>query len=245
MEEVIRRLREVQAMTKLVGNSPTFVQAIIQVPIIAKTEAAVLICGETGTGKELVARAIHYLSQRAEAAFVAVNCGALPESLLEDELFGHERGAFTDAHARREGLIMQVERGTLFLDEVDALSSKAQVELLRVLQEKKLRPIGSTAERNCDVRVVAATNVSLEQLVKSKAFRVDLYYRICVFTIRLPALAERKDDIPAMVEHFLAKHTPPDRGPLSVSPTAYSALLSWEWPGAECFPLGRSVASER
>jgi transcriptional regulator with PAS, ATPase and Fis domain len=160
VEEVIRRLREVQAMTKLVGNSPTFVQAIIQVPIIAKTEAAVLICGETGTGKELVARAIHYLSRRAEAAFVAVNCGALPESLLEDELFGHERGAFTDAHARREGLIMQAERGTLFLDEVDALSSKAQVELLRVLQEKKLRPIGSTAERNCDVRVVAATNVS-------------------------------------------------------------------------------------
>jgi DNA-binding NtrC family response regulator len=231
MESMIRRLRDAQAVTKLIGESPAFLKAIAPVPTIAKAGAAVLISGETGTGKELVARAIHYLSERAGAAFVAINCGSLPETLLEDELFGHERGAFTDAHARREGLIAHAERGTLFLDEVDTLSAKAQVDLLRVVQDKKFRVIGSTAEQNSDVRIVAATNVPFNQLLQSNCFRADLYYRLCVFTIHLPPLRERKEDIPALAAHFLEKCTPVDRIPLKLAPSAYAALVSWQWPG--------------
>jgi transcriptional regulator with PAS, ATPase and Fis domain len=231
MERLIRHLRDVQAMTKLVGDSPTFLKAIAQVPTIAKTGASILISGETGTGKELVARAIHYLSQRTGGPFVAVNCGSLSETLLEDELFGHERGAFTDAHVSRQGLIAQAERGTIFLDEVDALSSKAQVDLLRVLQDKKFRTIGSVAEQDCDIRVVAATNVSFDQLLKSRGFRVDLYYRLCVFSVHLPPLRERKEDISILAAHFLEKHSQPDRRIVGFSPNACAALVSWHWPG--------------
>lgn len=231
MESVIRRLRDAQAMTKLIGESPALLKAIAPLPTVARAGAAVLISGETGTGKELVARAIHYLSERAGAAFVAINCGSLPETLLEDELFGHERGAFTDAHARRDGLIAQAESGTLFLDEVDTLSAKAQVDLLRVVQDKKFRVIGSTAEQTSDVRVVAATNVPFDQLLQSNCFRADLYYRLCVFTIHLPPLRKRKEDIPALAAHFLEKCTPVDRQPLKLAPSAYEALLSWHWPG--------------
>jgi DNA-binding NtrC family response regulator len=232
MEDTIRHLRDLHAMSRLVGRSQTFLKAIAQLPRMAKAEAPFLISGETGTGKELVARAFHYLSERASAPFVAINCGSFSETLLEDELFGHERGAFTDAHVRREGLIAQAEHGTLFLDEVDTLSPKAQVDFLRVLQDKKFRRVGSAAEQPCDVRVVAATNAPLDELLRSRSFRVDLYYRLCVFTIHLPALRERKDDIPALVGHFLEKHGPPDlQGVLKLSPAALAALVSWPWPG--------------
>jgi DNA-binding NtrC family response regulator len=198
---------------------------------MAKSDATVLISGETGTGKELAARSIHYLSERAPFPFVAVNCGSLPDTLLEDELFGHERGAFTDAHTERRGVIAQAERGTLFLDEVDTLTPKGQVALLRVLEDKRFRPIGSSREQTADARVVAATNVSPDELVQAGAFREDLYFRLCVFSINLPPLRERKEDIILLACHFLKKHAPADRPALQLAPAAREALVAYDWPG--------------
>jgi DNA-binding NtrC family response regulator len=218
-------------MAKLIGSAPAFLAAVEQVPAVARSEATVLISGESGTGKELVARAIHYLSRRAAFPFVAVNCGSLPDTLLEDELFGHERGAFTSAHMRREGLIAQANRGTLFLDEVDTLAAKAQVDLLRVLEDKRFRAIGSSSEQEVDVRIVAATNVPLDQLLRSGNFRMDLYYRLRIFSINLPPLHDRKEDIPVLAAHFLQKHAPADKRNLKLSPSACAALLSRDWPG--------------
>jgi DNA-binding NtrC family response regulator len=231
VESLIHRLRDAQVLAKLVGQAPAFIKAIQWLPAIAKDEAAVLIDGETGTGKELVARAIHYLSERAPFPFVPVNCGALTDTLLEDELFGHERGAFTDAHMRRPGLIAQAEKGTLFLDEVDTLTLKAQVALLRVLQDKKFRLLGSRGEQEANVRVVAATNAPLDELVQNGGFRADLYYRLCVFSINLPPLRDRKDDIILLASHFLKKYGPVDRPPLQFSPSARVALISHNWLG--------------
>jgi len=208
MENLINRLRDKQTLAKLIGEAPVFLKAIAQLPSVARSEATVLITGETGTGKELVARAIHYLSARVAFPFVPLNCGSLPETLLEDELFGHERGAFTDARTPRRGLITQAERGTLFLDEVDTLAAKAQVALLRVLQDKMFRTLGSSREQEADVRIVAATNAPLDQLVRAGGFRVDLYYRLRVFSINLPPLRDRKKDILSLSRHFLEKHTP-------------------------------------
>jgi DNA-binding NtrC family response regulator len=231
METVLQRLRDAGALSKLVGSAPVFVKAISQLPAVSKSEAAVMIRGETGTGKELVARAIHYMSARAAYPFVALNCGSLPDTLLEDELFGHEKGAFTSAHARRDGLIAQARKGTLFLDEVDTLSTKAQVDLLRVLQDKRFRAIGSAIEREADVRILAATNASLEQLIRSTTFRADLYYRLCIFTVDLPPLRERKEDVLLLASHFLEKHALEHRPGLRLSPAARATLLDWEWPG--------------
>jgi DNA-binding NtrC family response regulator len=231
MESLIERLRDAQALAKLIGEAPAFLEAIQPLPAMAKSEANVLITGETGTGKELVARAIHYLSARARFPFVPVHCGSLPDTLLEDELFGHERGAFTDAHAQRRGLIAQAEKGTLFLDEVEAMSLKAQVALLRVLQDKRFRALGSSREQQADIRVVAATNAPLEHLVQAGTFRVDLYYRLCVFPVHLPPLRERKGDIMALSHHFLKKHAPAERPELQLAPDAREALLAYDWPG--------------
>lgn len=231
LENLIRRLHDIQILVKLVGEAPAFLEAIGQLPAIAKSEDTVLISGETGTGKELVARAIHYLSDRADFPFVPVNCGALPDTLLEDELFGHERGAFTDARNQREGLISQAEQGTLFLDEVDTLTTKAEITLLRVLQDKSFRALGGSGEQQANVRVLAATNAPLEQLVEEGKFRKDLYYRLCVFVIHLPPLRERKEDILVLASHFLKKHTPADRGPFHLTPEACATLVSWSWPG--------------
>jgi DNA-binding NtrC family response regulator len=242
MESLIERLRDAQALAKLVGDAPAFLNAIRHLPDVAKSEASVLITGETGTGKELAARAIHYLSVRAAFPFVAVHCGSLPDTLLESELFGHERGAFTDAHAQRHGLIAQAEKGTLFLDEVETMTLKAQVALLRVLQDKKFRALGSSREQQADIRVVAATNAPLEHLVQAGTFRADLYYRLCVFSVHLPPLRERKGDIIPLSRHFLKKHVPrtPARrdgvsdktGPeLQLAPDACEALLAYDWPG--------------
>jgi DNA-binding NtrC family response regulator len=230
-ESLIHRLRDAQVLAKLIGQAPAFIEAIRWLPAVAKDEAAVLIGGETGTGKELVARAIHYLSERAPFPFVPVNCGALPDTLLEDELFGHERGAFTDAHIRRPGLIAQAEKGTLFLDEVDTLTAKAQVALLRVLQDKKFRILGSRGEQQANVRIVAATNAPLDQLVQHGAYRADLYYRLCVFSINLPPLRDRKEDIIALASHFLQKYGPVDEVPPQLSSSARAALISHSWPG--------------
>ncbi len=230
MEDLIRHLQELKTTTALVGESAAFRQAVRNLPAVAKGDATVLVTGETGTGKELIARAIHYLSTRRPHPFVAVNCGSIPDTLLEAELFGHERGAFTDAHAERAGLIAQANRGTLFLDEVDALTMRAQVALLRVLQEKSYRPIGSARERQADVRVVAATNTALEELVHAGAFRSDLYYRLRIFTLHLPALRERAEDIPVLAEHFLRKHTTGSAPPFFTE-AAMDSLRAHSWPG--------------
>ena len=228
---LIQRLRETQGIGMLIGQAPVFRQAIAQIPSIAQSDGTVLIRGETGTGKELVARAIHYLSPRAAFPFIAVNCGALPDTLLEDELFGHERGAFTDAQLRQPGLIAQGEKGTLFLDEVGTLSGRAQAALLRVLQDRTFRMLGSRREERADVRFVAATNGPLGQMVESGAFRADLFYRLRVFTISLPTLRDRREDIPLLAAHFLKKYASSDRPELQFSPAAWAALLTSDWPG--------------
>jgi transcriptional regulator with PAS, ATPase and Fis domain len=226
-----RSPEDFQIEAGIVGQSQSLLRAVGKLPAIARSDAGVLICGESGTGKELVARAIHYLSERGPFAFLAVNCGAFPDALLESEFFGHERGAFTGAQARRDGLIAQADRGTLFLDEVDSLTMKAQVNLLRVLQDKKFRCLGSMSEKQSNVRFIAASNQAMSPLVQSGSFREDLYYRLCVFTFYLPPLRDRKDDILPLAEHFLRKHAPANGMEIKLSPGVRSALESYDWPG--------------
>ena len=230
MENLVKHLRDHHALAKLIGESPAFLKAIERVPLMAKTESPVLITGETGTGKELAARAVHYLSPRAPFPFVAVNCGSLTETLLEDELFGHERGAFTNADRCRRGLIAEAVHGTLFLDEIDSLPPKAQSDLLRVIQEKTFRAIGSSQQQEADVRIVAATNRPLEQQMAAGSFRSDLYYRLAVFSIQLPPLRDRVEDIIPLAKHFLCKHMPSQRI-MVLTDQACSRLQSCKWPG--------------
>jgi len=220
-----------QPFSRLVGRSPVFLTCISQLPAIASSDAAVLLEGETGTGKELVARAIHYLSKRAAFPFVALNCGSLPDTLIEAELFGHERGAFTDAHCARQGLVAQAEGGTLLLDEIDTLPPKAQVGILRLVQDKSYRALGAITERQANIRILTATNTSLLKLAEAGIFRIDLYYRLCVFSIHLPPLRERVEDIPMLAEHFLKKHLPADRQLMVLSEQAQEELLQREWRG--------------
>jgi DNA-binding NtrC family response regulator len=231
MERLVGSLRERQALAKLVGAAPVFAEAIKDLPAIAKSDASLLITGDTGTGKELVARAAHYLSDRAAYPFVPLNCGSFPEALMEVELFGHERGAFTDAQIRRKGLLEQAEGGTLFFDEVDTLPVKAQVDLLRFLQDRCYRVVGSSEERRANVRIVSASNAPLFQQATTGSFRLDLYYRLCVFTVHLPLLRERAEDIPLLVKHFLARHTPSHRTIPTLSADAHADLLMRDWPG--------------
>ena len=230
-ESLIRRVRDVQALGTLVGAAPMFLKAVAQLPAAASSDAPVLVSGETGTGKELVARAIHYLSDRAPLPFVAVNCGSLTDTLLEDELFGHEPGAFTDAERRRPGLLAQAGKGTLFLDEVEALTDRGQVTLLQVVQDRTFRALGSGSEQHAPVRFVAATNADLWPRVQAGTFRPDLYYRLCVFSISLPSLRERKDDILSLALHFLKKHARSERPVPALAPSARAALLAFDWPG--------------
>jgi DNA-binding NtrC family response regulator len=228
---LIHRLQHALALAKLVGEAPVFRKAISLLPAAALSDATVLICGETGTGKELVARAIHYLSERAPFPFVAVNCGAVADTLIEDELFGHERGAFTDARHPRPGLIAQAQRGTVFLDEIEALTGHGQVMLLRVLQDQTFRPLGSREERQANVRFIAATNAELSPRMAPSTFRADLYYRLCVFRIELPPLRERREDILPLATHFLRKHATVERAHLAFSEAARRVLLAFDWPG--------------
>ncbi len=230
-EHTIHRLQRAHALGKLVGDAPAFRASIARLPAIARADATVLINGETGTGKELVARAIHYLSERNTQSFTAVNCGSLPDTLFEDEFFGHERGAFTDAKSRRAGLLRQAHGGTLFLDEVDSLSPRGQVALLRVLQDRSYRALGSSEERHADVRIIAASNTDLWPLVNDKQFRSDLYYRLSVLAVSLPALRARVADILPLTHHFLLRLTPPGRGPFRLAADAKDALLAHDWPG--------------
>jgi len=219
--------REAQAVeAQIVGSAPAMIEVYKTVAQVAPTTASVLIVGESGTGKELVARAIHAKSPRANKPFVAVNCAALPESILESELFGHEKGAFTGAAAAKRGLFEEATGGTLFLDEVGDISAKMQVQLLRVLQENEIRRVGGTETIKVDVRVVAATNRDLKQDVADGRFREDLYFRLQVVTVRVPPLRERKQDIKLLVHHFLAKHA--DRLKRQVPRVANDTLESLE-----------------
>ena len=217
---------------KLVGHSPAFMSEINKIPLVAKCDAGVMISGETGTGKELCARAIHNLSTRASQPFVPVNCGAIPVELAENELFGHERGAYTGAGTAQLGLIQEADKGTLFLDEIDSLPLLAQVKLLRFLQEREFRPLGSAKTRHADVRVVTATNVNFERAIKEGKLRQDLYYRLNIIPITLPPLRDRLEDIQLLAEFFRAKYSLNfNKHVTGFSPNALQNLLIHDWPG--------------
>jgi DNA-binding NtrC family response regulator len=217
---------------KLVGKSPAFLAVIELTRRFAACDATVLVQGETGTGKELVARAIHYLGVRRSFPFIPVNCGALPDTLVENELFGHARGAFTDARDARRGLIAEAQGGTLFLDEVEALTPKVQVTLLRFLQDLEYRPVGGTLVRNANVRIIAASNANLDALQRDHHFRQDLLFRLNVLTIELPPLRERHTDVVLLAEVFLKRLAEQyRRAPKHLHPDAVSHLLDYAWPG--------------
>jgi formate hydrogenlyase transcriptional activator len=217
---------------EIVGQSPAFQSVLNQVRIVAKTNSVTLIQGETGTGKEVIARAIHEQSSRSQGPFVRLNCAAIPGSLLESELFGHERGAFTGACAQTRGRFQQADKGTLFLDEIGDLPLELQPKLLRALQEQEFERLGSTQTIRVNVRVVAASNQDLSQLVANKQFRADLYYRLNVIPIFLPPLRERSQDIPRLVEHFVMKFSARMNKPINAVPLeVMNVLKQHDWPG--------------
>ncbi len=217
---------------RIVADSEAMQAALRAVEVVAPTTASVLVTGETGAGKEVIARALHALSNRAERVFLPVNCGAIPENLVESALFGHEKGAFTDAHQAREGVFERADGGTLFLDEIDCLPLAAQARLLRVLQEGEYERVGGRHPRYTDVRIIAASNRSIERLVAEGSFRQDLYYRINVVPIHIPPLRERPDDVGALVRHFLERLARKYGGPRKVlGERAWAAALNYTWPG--------------
>ncbi len=216
----------------IIGESKPMQQLLRMIHLIAASEATVLIQGESGTGKELVAKTIHALSHRRQRPFVVVECSSLPETLLESELFGHVRGAFTGAVAERKGLFEEAEGGTIFLDEIADTTPAFQARLLRVLQEGEIKPVGSNQSIKVNVRILSAGNTPLEELVKVKKFRADLYYRLAVLPLTVPSLRDRKEDIPLLVQHFLRKSTQKhDRAPMMVSREAQLVLIQHQWPG--------------
>src|SRR5687767_10817180 len=227
-----RQIGTPNKFANIVGSSSAMVAVFELIDTIAPTGSTVLITGESGTGKELVARAVHARSSRSDRPFVAVNCGALPDTLLESELFGHMRGAFTGAGTNSKGLPEVAEKGTIFLDEIGEMSPMTQVKLLRVLQERRFRRLGGTEEVEADIRVIAATNQNLESMVADGRFREDLFYRINVIPIHLPPLRERQEDIPLLAEHFLTKYATLMEKPVrSISRDAQSLLAAYAWPG--------------
>jgi two-component system, NtrC family, response regulator GlrR len=254
-KELVSSLKQAVWQRNLIGRSAAFVQEVENIPLLARCNATVLITGETGTGKELCARAIHYLSRRTGKPFVAINCGAIPTELVENELFGHEKGAFTGAARSQQGLVGEAECGTLLLDEVDSLPLLAQVKLLRFLQEKEYRPLGSSRTRRADVRVLAATNSNLEEAVTAGRLRQDLYYRLSVMTLRMPPLRERREDIPLLARHFLKKYSEEFESEVDqLAPDALTVLMAHDWPGnvrelehvierAAIFATGKMVAA--
>jgi transcriptional regulator with GAF, ATPase, and Fis domain len=216
----------------LIGTSKSFLQATGMIPILSASRATVLISGETGTGKELFARAIHYTSQRRGKPFVPVNCAALPDHLIENELFGHSKGAFTGALTEKHGLFHEADGGTLFLDEINSLSMAVQSKLLRVLQDQEFRPLGSTKTHRVDVKIIAATNSDLRFLVEGGKFREDLFHRLNVLAVVLPPLRERKEDILLLAKHFLNVYGMElGRSKVMFSQSAKSKLMSYQWSG--------------
>ncbi len=227
-----RALRSSSAFSNIIGRSKAMQDVFDLVETVAPTNSTILVTGESGTGKELVARAVHTNSLRRDQAFVALNCAALPETLLESELFGHMRGAFTGAATTKKGLLEAAERGTVFLDEISEMSTMMQVKLLRVLQERKFRRVGGTEEIDADIRIIAATNRDLAKAVTDGAFREDLYYRINVIPVHLPPLRERREDITPLAEHFVTKYREVMGKPVTgLTPEALRWLEAADWPG--------------
>jgi len=227
-----QQLRKNHGERKTIGKSEKIKQVFALIDKVAETDSTILIYGESGTGKELIAREIHYKSKRAEGPFVSINCGALPETLLESELFGHVKGSFTGAVRDKEGLLAVAKRGTFFLDEVGETSPAIQVKLLRVLQEKETIPVGGVKPIKVDVRLIAATNADLERNVDEGVFRADLFYRLNVIPVRVPPLRHRKDDIPLLVDHFLKVYCQrTGKVPKTISSEAMDCLVRYEWPG--------------
>ena len=220
------------ARLNLLGKSPAFLYTLELIQKISSCDATLLIEAETGTGKELVARAVHYLSARRDSPFVAVNCGGLPDTLLESELYGHERGAFTDARESTVGLVAQAQGGTLFLDEVETMSVRAQVVLLRFLQDHEYRPVGGKVSRRADTRVIASSNVDLESMASRELFRKDLLFRLKVLPLRLPPLRERLGDAVVLAEAFIRRFSAHyKRSPKFLHPDTISFLNTYRWPG--------------
>jgi two-component system response regulator PilR (NtrC family) len=255
-KENLRLKREVQdrySFSGMIGKNKKMREVYTIIEKVAPSTANVLILGESGTGKELAARAIHYNSPRRNKPFVAVNCGAIPETLIESELFGHKKGSFTGAIADRAGLFEQAEGGTLFLDEIGELPLQLQAKLLRVLQEKEFRRIGGIEDKKTDVRIVAASNRDMDEQVREGSFREDLFYRLNVVQVRMPALREVPEDIPLLVEHFFKKFLPSSTGEELITPGAMKALMAYPFPGnvrelenlvERCIVLGNSTIDE-
>ncbi len=226
------RLKSSYRFENIIGNSKAVREIYRMIAKVAPTQSTVLIRGESGVGKELVARAIHYNSQRAEKMLMEISCASLPETLLESELFGYEKGAFTGATARKKGRFELADGGTIFLDEIGEISESVQTKLLRVLQEKELTHLGGTSSIKVDVRVIAATNRNLEQALKEGKFREDLYYRLNVIPVIIPPLRERKEDIPLLIEHFVKKFCRDNNKPvMKISDKALDLCMSYDWPG--------------
>jgi two-component system NtrC family response regulator len=230
-EEQARQREESIRFTDILGSTPKMREIFGVIQRVAKTDATVLCEGESGTGKELVARAVHSHSPRRSAPFVAINCGAIPETLLESELFGHERGSFTGAHAQRKGKIEMATGGTLFLDEITEMSLPLQVKLLRFLQQREIERVGGREVIPIDVRVVAATNQSLDEALRGGRFREDLYYRLSVVTIHLPPLRERGEDVVLLANAFLRRNAQALKRKVRFSPEALEAIVKYQWPG--------------
>jgi two-component system, NtrC family, response regulator AtoC len=227
-----KQLKKKYEFSQIIGNAPSMQAVFKMIERVANTDSTILVLGESGTGKELVARALHFNSRRQFAPFVPVNCSALPENLLESELFGHRRGSFTGAISDKKGLFEEADGGTIFLDEVGSMSAMLQSRLLRVLQEREVRRVGETTPIYVDVRVVAASNEPLEQRIKEGTFREDLYYRLNVIAIPLPSLRERRDDIPLLVAHFLKDKVHHEtKRPIQVTRQAMEVLCAYDWPG--------------
>ncbi|UCF20623.1 MAG: sigma-54-dependent Fis family transcriptional regulator [Gemmatimonadota bacterium] len=234
-EENIRlkeKVSELSGLAPIVGKSPKMKRVLDLIDTVAETDSTVVILGESGTGKELIARAIHGKSKRRFFPIVAVNCGSIPESLLESELFGHEKGAFTGAQYRRKGKIELADGGTLFLDEIGDISPKMQIDLLRVLETKRFTRLGGNQEVTSDFRLICATNRNLEKLVEDGIFREDLYYRVNVFSVPVPPLRERREDVPLLAEHFIERYARAmGKARKALSAQAESILVDYRWPG--------------
>ncbi len=232
IEELRRELEKKYSFHDIISKNSEMLRIFDILPGVAESDSTVLIEGETGTGKELIARALHNLSHRKDKPFVAVNCGALPDTLLESELFGYKAGAFTDARKDKPGRFAVAESGTIFLDEIADISPALQVRLLRVIQERTYEPLGATESVQADVRIVAASNRNLDKLVKSGKFREDLYYRINVIRVKLPPLRERKEDIPLLVDHFIRRFNNLKKKLIAdVSPDVLAVLVGYDYPG--------------